>query len=209
MKKVLALIVAALVLSFSGCSSKETDASSSVATKPAEVEVSAYLVGAYVDADAAQAKLTEAGFEVVTAYKVDKKGQYVSIVYTNAAMKAAADKTDRGFAAIGRLLVNNEKKEISIANPIYFGKAFMQDEFDYQAALALEKSLTDAFGPLTGSADKWAYEGLAGYHFMMGMPYYEEQEVVGEGSNADLLAKLKAYKKSKNFVDWEPVQNLY
>ncbi len=188
MKKLLALIVAALVLSFSGCSSKEAEAADSAATKPAEAEVSAYLVGTYVDADTAEAKLTEAGFEVITAYKVDKKGQYISIVYTNEAMKAAADKTDRGFAAIGRLLVNNEKKEISIANPIYFGKAFMQDEFDYQAALALEKSLTDAFGPLTGSAEKWEYEGLAGYHFMMGMPYYEENAVLAEGELNHLAA---------------------
>ena len=200
MKKLLALVVAALVLSFSGCSSKEATASDGVATKPTEAEVSTYLVGAYIDADAAQAKLTEAGFDVITAYKVDKKGQYITVVFTNAAMKAAANKTDRGFAAIGRLLINNEKKEISIANPVYFGKAFMQDTFDYQAALAIEKSLTDAFGPLTGSADKWEYEGLAGYHFMMGMPYYEESAVLAEGDNAELLEKAKAYKKGKNLI---------
>jgi hypothetical protein len=200
MKKLLVLIVAALVLSFSGCSSKEAGASEGATNKPAEAEVSAYLVGAYVDADAAQAKLTAAGFDVVTAYKVDKKGQYITVVFTNAAMKAAANKTDRGFAAIGRLLVNNEKQEISIANPVYFGKAFMQDEFDYQAALTIEKSLTDAFGPLTGSEDKWEYEGLASYHFMMGMAYYEESAVLAEGDNAELLEKAKAYKKGKNLI---------
>ena len=200
MKKVLALIVAALVLSFSGCSSKEAEASDGVATKPAEAEVSTYLVGAYLDADAAAAKLTEAGFTVVTTYKVDKKGQYETIVFTNDDMKAAADKTDRGFAAIGRLLVNNEKKEISITNPVYFGKAFMQDDFDYQAALAIEKKLQDAFGPLTPSADKWEYEGLATYHFMMGMPYYEENAVLAEGDNAELIEKAKSYKKGKNLI---------
>ncbi len=200
MKKSLVLLLAALVLSFSGCSSNEAETPDGVATKPAEAEVSTYLVAAYVDADAAQAKLTEAGFDVVTAYKVDKKGQYVTVVFTNAAMKAAADKTDRGFAAIGRLLVNNEKREISITNPVYFGKAFMQDEFDYQAALAIEKSLTDAFGPLTASADKWKFDGLASYHFMMGMPYYEESAVLAEGDNAELLEKAKAYKKGKNLV---------
>ncbi|MEE8589482.1 MAG: hypothetical protein V3S80_09085 [Sulfurimonadaceae bacterium] len=200
MKKLLVLIVAALVLSFSGCSSKEAGASEGATNKPAEAEVSAYLVGAYVDADAAQAKLTAAGFDVVTAYKVDKKGQYITVVFTNAAMKAAANKTDRGFAAIGRLLVNNEKQKISIANPVYFGKAFMQDEFDYQAALTIEKSLTDAFGPLTGSEDKWEYEGLASYHFMMGMAHYEESAVLAEGDNAELLEKAKAYKKGKNLI---------
>lgn len=199
MKELLVLISAALILSFSGCSSKEATASGG-ATKPAEVEVSTYLVGSYVDADTAEAKLTEAGFEVVTAYKVDKKGQYITIVFTNSAMKAASSSTDRGFAAIGRLLINNEKQEISITNPVYFGKAFLQDEFEYQAALAVEKSLTDAFGPLTGSADKWEFDGLSSYHFMMGMPYYEENAVLAEGDNSELLEKAKAYKKGKNLI---------
>ncbi len=200
MKKLLALIVAALVLSFSGCSSKEAGASESVVTKPATAEVSTYLLGAYVDAATAQTKLTEAGFEVVAEYKVDKKGEYTSIVFTNAAMKAAANKANRGFAGVLRLLVNNEKQEISITNPVYFGKAFLQDEFDYQAALAVEKNLTDAFGELKGSADKWDYEGLASYHFMMGMPYYEESVVLAEGDTAELLEKAKSYKKGKGLV---------
>lgn len=200
MNKLLALIVAALVLSFSGCASKEAGASEGVATKPATADVSTYLVGAYVDVDTAKTKLAEAGFEVVTAYKVDKKGEYTSIVFTNAAMKAAANKAGRGFAGVLRLLVNNEKQEISITNPVYFGKAFMQDEFDYQAASAVEKSLSDAFGELKGSIDKWDYEGLANYHFMMGMPYYEEFVVLAEGDNAELLEKAKAYKKGKNLV---------
>ena len=200
MKKLLAFIVAALLLSFSGCSSKEATASDGVATKPAEAVVSTYLVGAYVDADAAQDKLTEAGFDVVAAYKVDKKGQYTSIVFTNAAMKASANKADRGFAAVLRLLINNEKQEVSITNPVYFGKAFMQDEFDYQAALTIEKSLAGAFGELKGSEDKWEFDGLAGYHFMMGMPYYEESAVLAEGDNAALLEKAKTYKKGKNLI---------
>ncbi len=200
MRKVLALIVAALVLSFSGCASKEASASDGVATKPATAEVSTYLLGAYVDVDTAKAKLAEAGFDVLAAYKVDKKGEYTSIVFTNAAMKAAADKENRGYAAVLRLLVNNEKQEISITNPVYYGKAFMQDEFDYQAAVAVEKALSGAFGELKGSADKWKYDGLAGYHFMMGMPYFEEAIVLAEGDNAELLEKAKSYKKGKNLI---------
>ena len=200
MRKVLALIVAALVLSFSGCSSKEAEAAEAVPTKPKEEKVSTYLIGAYADVDAVKTKLTEAGFEVVTAYKVDKKGKYTSVVFTNDALKAAADKTDRGFAAVLRVLVNNEKQEISITNPVYFGKAFMQDDFDYQAAVKIQESLTNAFGELKNSADSWEYEGLAGYHFMMGMPYYEESTVLAEGDNAELIEKAKSYKKGKNLI---------
>jgi len=200
MRKLLTFVVAALVLSFSGCSSKEAEASETVMTKPATEDVSTYLVGAYVDVDTAKAKLTEAGFEVVTTYKVDKKGEYTTVVFTNADLKASANKTDRGFAAILRLLVNNEKKEISITNPVYFGKAFLQDDFNYQSAVKIQKSLAAAFGELKHSDDKWNYEELSGYHFMMGMPYYEESAVLSEGENADLLKKAKAYKKGKNLI---------
>jgi len=200
MRKLLTFVVATLVLSFSGCSSKDAEASENVMTKPATEDVSTYLVGAYVDVDTAKAKLTEAGFEIVTTYKVDKKGEYTTIVFTNEALKAAANKTDRGFAAILRLLVNNEKKEISITNPVYFGKAFMQDEFDYRSAVKVEEKLRTAFGELTNSGDKWKYDDLPGYHFMMGMPYYEESAVLSEGENAELLKKAKAYKKGKNLI---------
>jgi len=200
MRKVLALIVATLVLSFSGCSSKEAGAAEATPSKPAEIEVSTYLVGSYVDSETAQAKLTEAGFEVITAYKVDKKGQFTAVLFTNSALKASANKTDRGFAAVLRLLVNNEKQEISITNPVYFDKAFLQDDSDYQAALVVEKSLRDAFGTLTNSADKWEYDGLASYHFMMGMPYFEENAVLSEGDNEALLEKARNYKKGKNLI---------
>ena len=34
-------------------------------------------------------------------------------------------------------------------------------------------------------------DNLSGYHFMMGMPYYEEMAVVASGKSADLLKRLK------------------
>ncbi len=201
MRKVLALIVAALVLSFSGCSSKEASASENAVKEPAaDAKISTYLVGTYADVDTTKAKLAEAGFEVVTAYKVDKKGEYTSIVFTNDALKAAADKSNRGFAAVLRVLVNNEKQELSFTNPVYFGKAFLQDDFDFAAAEKLQETLTATFGELKNSADAWEYEGLSGYHFMMGMPYYEENAVLAEGADTELLEKAKSYKKGKNLV---------
>jgi hypothetical protein len=109
-------------------------------------------------------------------------------------MKAMANKPSRGFAAVGRILVDDANKQISVANPIYFGKAFMQGEYDHATAAAALAALEKAFGPLKDSADKWEFAGLAGYHFMVGMPYYEEMMVVGEGSTADLVAKAQKAK---------------
>ena len=76
----------------------------------------------------------------------------------------------------------------------------MQDDSNYQASLVVEKSLRDAFGELTNSADKWEYDGLSSYHFMMGMPYFEENAVLSEGENTVLLEKARSYKKGKNLI---------
>jgi hypothetical protein len=58
-----------------------------------------------------------------------------------------ANKPTRGLAAVGRLLVDDERKQISIANPVYFGKAFMQKEYSHATASAVLASLEKGFGP--------------------------------------------------------------
>lgn len=152
----------------------------------------AYKIAAYVDVESAKSKLSAEGFEVVGTYKATEAG--TTILYTNAAMKAEAAKQNRGFNAIGRIFVDDERKQVSIANPLYFSAAFMQKEFKQSASLKVLNSLKKAFGTLKDSEDSWEAKGLAGYHFMMGMPYYEDMDTVGSGSTADLAAKAKAAK---------------
>ena len=57
-------------------------------------------------------------------------------MYTNAAMKADAAKPNRGLNAIGRILVDDERKQVHIDNPIYFGAAFMQEQYNHVLASA-------------------------------------------------------------------------
>ena len=150
-----------------------------------------YKIAASTSLDDATAKLKTAGFEVVGTYPTDAG---TSVLFTNAAMKAQADKPTRGLAAVGRLLVDTEHNQTSIANPMYFDKAFMQKQYDEKTSAATLAALEKAFGPLKDSADKWSFDDLPSYHFMIGMPYYEDMSVVGEGSTADLVAKAKAAK---------------
>jgi hypothetical protein len=70
----------------------------------------------------------------------------------------------------------------------------MQDEYSHAASAAQLASLEKAFGATKDSADKWEFAGLEGYHFMVGMPYYQDMTVVGEGSTADLVAKAEKAK---------------
>lgn len=189
MRKILALTALAFAIAFSGCSATAPKIEGGVAV---EKMVSAYRTGAYVDVETAKSKLAAAGFEVVGTYKPSENG--TTILYTNAAMKADANKAIRGFAAVGRILVDDERKQISIANPIYFSKAFLQEDYNHATASAVYVSLEKAFGPLKNTDDVWDFAGLASYHFMMGMPYYQEMDLVGEGTTADLVAKAKAAK---------------
>ncbi|HLD23153.1 MAG TPA: hypothetical protein VJA83_04360, partial [Sulfuricurvum sp.] len=188
MKKIYTLIMSALMLGFCGCAGVSPEAEAGVKI---EKVVATYKIGAYTDVDSTKSKLSSAGFDVVGTYKTDAG---TTVLYTNAAMKATANKATRGLAAVGRILVDDERKQISIANPVYFGKAFMQKEYNHTTASAVLGSLEKAFGPLKDSTDKWEFAGLAGYHFMVGMPYYEDMSVVGEGSTADLVAKVQKAK---------------
>lgn len=188
MKKFYSLLMSAFVIGFCGCAGTTPIAEAGVKV---EKEVATYKIASYVDVDSAKAKLAGAGFEVVGTYKSDAG---TTVLFTNAQMKAMANKPTRGFAAVGRILVDADNKQISIANPVYFGKAFMQGDYKHATATAELASLEKAFGPLKDSADKWEFAGLADYHFMMSMPYYADMDTVGTGSTTDLVARAKAAK---------------
>ena len=190
MRKIISLTVLAFAVAFSGCSTMS--APKTQGGVAIEKTVAAYKIASYVDVETAKSKLTEQGFDIVGTYKPAENG--TTILYTSAAMKADANKPSRGLNAIGRILVDDERKQISIANPVYFGAAFMQEQYNHAVASAVLGSLEKAFGPLKNSEDQWEYTGLAGYHFMVGMPYYKDMDIVGEGSTADLVAKAKAAK---------------
>ncbi|MDD2828136.1 MAG: hypothetical protein PHW18_01025 [Sulfuricurvum sp.] len=189
MKKTLSLMALAFAVVFSGCSATAPKVDGGA---PIEKMVATYKIGEYVDVETAKAKLIANGFEVVSTSKQGENG--TTILYTNAAMKADANKPMRGFAAVGRILVDDERKQVHIANPIYFGAAFMQDQYNHKLASTTLASLEKAFGPLKNSEDQWEFTGLGSYRFMISMPYYQDMDIVGEGSTADLVARAKAAK---------------
>ena len=199
MRKLLTLIASLAILSFSGCSfggaAPEETASGLEGTK-----VSTYLVGKYVSVDDAVQKLEEAGFEIVAQYASVKKG--TTIVFTSEALKAEAVKPGRAHVAVSRLFVDEKEKMISFTNPVYFGKAFMQDEYNHSVFNAQLESLNKAFSGLKPSKDAWDFDELAGYHFMMGTPYYEDADELGKANEttAQTLAKVKGYKNGKGII---------
>ena len=157
--------------------------------------IAAYLQGPLISKDEAKSKLEAAGFTLLATYKVDKKGKVTSMVFTDQKMTAYASKDGRGFAASLRLLVDEKNSQISISNPVYIMKAFMQDDYNDALALATLKRLRDNFEGLKNSKDVVKYIRLPRYKFMNSMPVYEDMIEVSSGTNAALLAKARASKK--------------
>ena len=170
----------------------------SLATEMCAKDVSAYLLGEYIDANKAEEQLTSAGFEVLAQYNPVKKG--TTIIFTNEALKKEAAKKGRAYAAVLRLFIDEKEKMISFTNPLYFGRAFMQDDYNEAVFTAEAEAIKKAFPGLKDSVDKLDSDDLAGYHFMIGMPYYEDSDDLAQGSNALLLSKAKSYKKGKSFL---------
>lgn len=197
MKKILALIATATLVMFSGCSGSGPSAPAKSGLEGTKVNT--YLIGEYVDVKTATSKLEEAGFEIVASYESEKKGS--TIVFTNAELKAEAAKPGRAFAAVSRLFVDEKEKMISFTNPVYFGKAFMQDEYNHAVFNGVLEKINGAFPGLKASADELEFDALAGYHFMVGMPYYNEPDVLGKSATtAEALAKVKAHKDGEGLV---------
>ena len=156
-------------------------------------KVAAYLRGAYMDTKEATAKLKAAGFEVIATVPIDKDGDLTTLVFTNDTLKEMASKPKREFAASLRLLIDSRAKQISITNPLYVTKAFLQEDFDKEKATKLLEALNNAFDTLKNSKDALKFQLLPKYRFMDGMPTYNDMFELEEGS--DLLARLKANKK--------------
>lgn len=195
MKKLFVLLFSIVALSFYGYTDNGAQAA---ATAEPTGEVSAYLEGAYISVADAEAKLKSGGFEVLATYESVKDGR--TIIFTCSSLKRQAALPNRANIAVMKLFVDDETKRISLTNPLYFGKAYMQQDYNHAVFSAVAAKLEALFPDLTPSTDKMAFGKLASYRFALGMPFYEDVEFLGEGTSAELLTKLKEYKKGKDFI---------
>jgi len=151
--------------------------------------ISAYLRGKFMDVKTVEEKLKAAGFEVLTSVPVDKKGTLISVVFTDKSLVSMASKANRGFIASLRALVDTKEKTISITNPLYMTKGFLQTDFDEKSANKILVKLITQFPHLKNSKDALKFQLLPKYQFMNGMPHYEDMIEVASGD--DLLEKIK------------------
>jgi len=165
-------------------------------------KISTYLRGKFMDVKMAQKALKEAGFDIISTSAVDKKGKLISIVFTDKTLTELGSKKDTGFIASLHLLVNKKDNHISIANPLYMAKAFMQEHYDEAKAKAVLAKITGKFTGMLNSKDQLKFQLLPKYQFMHGMPQYQDMVTVARGD--DLLTKLQ---NNKNVVFTQTLNN--
>jgi len=167
-------------------------------TKAGEVKnarISAYLQTALISKKELTKKLQDAGFKIIGEYKVDKKANYISIIFTNDSITKMASKSKRGFSGTLRLLIDKKNSQISILNPLFVHKAFMQTDYDEKTAHKTLNDLHLIFNDLKNSKDIVKFTRLSRYQFMQNMPHYQDMIKVAIGDNKTLLAKAKKSKK--------------
>jgi hypothetical protein len=155
-----------------------------------------------MDVKEVEEKLKTAGFTVLAAAPLNKKGDLTSVVFTDSSLITLASKPNRGFMATLRVLVDSKEKTISITNPLYISKGFLQDEYDESLANKILIKLLEKFPKLHNSKDALKFQLLPKYQFMHGMPHYEDMIEVASGD--DLLERIK---ENKNVVYRQTLEN--
>ena len=137
-------------------------------------------------------RLSDAGFEIVGEYSPYTGADI--IIVTNDALKKNAAATDAGgYGAVQRIAVTEKDGSVQVTytNPVYMAYAYRLKGDLSDVAAALEKALgrQEAFGSKEGMDAK----ELKGYHYMFGMPYFDEPDVVAEhGSYAAAVKAVEA-----------------
>ncbi|MBL4614762.1 MAG: hypothetical protein JKY27_07810 [Magnetovibrio sp.] len=120
-------------------------------------------------------KLQNAGFEIAGTYS-PYTGASV-IIITNAALKAAAAKTEFGaYGVAQRVSITDVKGDIQVSytNPTYMASAYRMDAdlADVSAALSAALGNQGEFGPSDGLSDK----ELRDYHYAFLMEYFDDPD---------------------------------
>ena len=155
-------------------------------------DVSSYLYGEYKSVDNVKSTLTANGFDIIGEYDAMDDKQYHVVVYTNSELKKLASKESRGFAGVQKVLVDAKDNTLVFTNPQYFMAAFLQDDNSPEVSKNITAKLSADFGKLSGSDCKLEDDDISDYHFMMGMPYYEDMIEIASGEGLDKILESKA-----------------
>jgi hypothetical protein len=132
--------------------------------------------------------LVQQGFQTVGEY-TPYKGAHVIVVTSDVLRKNAAKSDFGAYGAISRISLTEKGGDIDIAytNPLYYSQAYQMKDSLADVAASLEKALgkKSAFGSKKGlNATK-----LRAYHYMVMMPYFEDQVLLASHNSQEEALK--------------------
>ncbi|MBI5848960.1 MAG: hypothetical protein HZB31_13630 [Nitrospirae bacterium] len=138
--------------------------------------------------DEVKSSLLQQGFQTVGEYS-PYKGAHVIVVTSDSLRKNAAKSEFGAYGAISRVALTEKGGdiEVSYTNPLYFAQAYQMKDSLADVAVSLEKALgkKSAFGSKKGlSAAK-----LRSYHYMVMMPYFEDQVLLASHNSQEEALK--------------------
>ncbi|MFK5986899.1 MAG: hypothetical protein QM479_15940 [Pseudomonadota bacterium] len=142
-------------------------------------------------------KLTAAGFEIAGEYS-PYAGAHIVII-TNDELKSNASASEMGgFGAAQRVSITDVKGDIQLAytNPIYMANAYrMKGKLNsIEAKLKSTLGFVKAYGPAQGLKT----DDIDGYHYMFGMPYFDDPvEIADHGNYKKAVSTLEKGLASK------------
>ncbi len=150
--------------------------------------------------------LAKNAIKVVGEYQPANDQNRWIIVFTSSELESAVKSIGglTGFAATLRVAITQENGQtlVSYTNPNYWGNAYFQDNFSKVSSQysALNSHLENAMkqsgtfkGSSFGSDKGLSAKELQGYHYMMGMPYFDDPvELEDFDSYSKAIAKIDA-----------------
>ncbi len=158
--------------------------------------VPAYYTAQYKDVKSAKNAMKKVGLYPIATYHPAGKSYLTTILYTSITLKKLAAKPKRGFAAVQRVLVNSKNKTLLVANPEYWLRAFLQNDYKNGSETAVKNALKKALGKMTPTKDALSSGKLAKYHFMFGMSYYDEMTELKKGKKLSVSNRVFSFSLS-------------
>ena len=156
--------------------------------------------------DKVKANLESNGIKVAGQYQPANDNNRWIFIITSTELQNAVKSVGglTGFAAALRVGITREgdKTKVSYTNPAYWGNAYFRDDFKKVASnyTTLDNNITAAMkasgtflGTSFGSKKGISAEDLQDYHYMLGMPYFDDTVELGKfDSHQAALDKVEA-----------------
>lgn len=124
--------------------------------------------------EATQGKLAAADFKIIGVHK-PYKGATIIVITNEALLKNAAATEFGGYGAIQRVAITQIGSDIQVSytNPVYMSYAYQMTGHLKSVEDSLKNTL--GFEESFGSDEGLSADDLKNYHYMFGMPYFNDQ----------------------------------